>query len=102
LQAAYGGHLEVLQCYRAHWSSPRQPLTCLQAAYGGHPDVLQWARANGCPYNELTSAQAAQEGYLHILQLDPGARVSGRSIGQWQQRTPCWVYTQILARARPP
>ena len=41
--------------------------TCAQAAYGGHLQVLQWARANGCPWNAETCYRAAKGGHLEVL-----------------------------------
>ncbi len=46
--AACVGNLEKLQALREDgwlWDDG----TCLEAARGGHLEVLQWARANGCP-----------------------------------------------------
>jgi hypothetical protein len=86
MNAAEGGHLEVLQWARAN-SCPCDEVTCSGAAEGGHLEVLQWARANGCPWDEHTCGNAAygwsQEtfssaaeyyGYLEVLQW---ARANG-------------------------
>ena len=65
--AAYEGHLEVLQW--AHQNGcPWDAETCAFAAGAGHLDVLQWARQNGCPWNEMTCYNAAGEGHLEVLQ----------------------------------
>jgi hypothetical protein len=39
-----------------------------QFAAKGWLGVLQWARANGCPWDESTCAQAAAGGHLEVLQ----------------------------------
>jgi hypothetical protein len=39
-------------------------LTCAHAAEGGHLEVLKWARANGCPWYEETRELAANLGYV--------------------------------------
>jgi hypothetical protein len=49
-------------------------LTCERAAGGGHVEVLQWARANGCPWDESTRANAAERGHLEVLEW---ARTNG-------------------------
>ena len=38
--------------------------TCANAAEGGHLDVLKWARENGCPMDENTRKIAAKLGYV--------------------------------------
>ena len=43
-------------------------LTCMNAALGGHLEVLKWARQNGCPWNEETCWEAAGQGHLEMLQ----------------------------------
>jgi len=48
LNAAEGGHLEVLKWARENgcpWD--RRTTECANA--GGHSDVLEWAKENGCP-----------------------------------------------------
>jgi len=47
--AARVGNLEKLKLLRAN-GCPWNAQTCANAAGGGHLDVLQWARANGCPW----------------------------------------------------
>ena len=37
---------------------------CVEAAGGGHLEVLRWARTNGCPWDKYTCAYAAEEGRL--------------------------------------
>ena len=43
-------------------------LTCASAAQGGHLELLQWARAKGCPWDEGTSQHAAENGHLEVFQ----------------------------------
>jgi hypothetical protein len=50
-----------------------------EAAKGGHLEVLKWARENGCPWDELTCANAAERGHLGMLQW---ARANGCPVGQ--------------------
>ena len=53
---------------------PWNEWTCANAAEGGHLAVLQWARENGCPWNEETCSYAAVGGHLAVLQW---ARTNG-------------------------
>ena len=39
-------------------------MTCANAAEGGHLKVLRWARENGCPWDENTRRIAASKGYV--------------------------------------
>ncbi len=39
---------------------PWDELTCANAASKGHLEILKWARENGCPWDELTCEYAAQ------------------------------------------
>ncbi|KAG5179362.1 hypothetical protein JKP88DRAFT_280471 [Tribonema minus] len=41
--------------------------TSAQAAASGHLGVLQWARAEGCPWDTGTYAQAVKGGHLRVL-----------------------------------
>ena len=53
-------------------------LTCASAAQGGHLELLQWARAKGCLWDEWTCAGAEGNGHLAVL--------------QWAQNQGCpWV-----------
>ena len=61
------GTIESLTCLRAN-GCPWNELTCADAAGGGHLEVLQWARENGCPWDEETCAGAAEYGHLDVLQ----------------------------------
>ena len=47
-------------------------VVCERGGGGGHLGVLQWARANGCPWDEETCANAAEGGHLETLKW--GAR----------------------------
>ena len=42
--------------------------TCADAAEGGYLEMLQWLRSNGCPWDERTSYLAAEFGRLNVLQ----------------------------------
>ena len=64
MDAASGGHLEVLRWAREHhcpWNSE----TCLFAATFGHLEVLQWAREHHCPWDWETCAAHADN--LEVL-----------------------------------
>lgn len=66
LNAAAGGHLEVLKWARSknfYWDS----WTCILAALGGHLEVLKWARSNGCSWDDRVCAAAALGGQLEVL-----------------------------------
>jgi hypothetical protein len=47
--AALNGHLSVLRWCRAN-GCPWDASTCANAAKNGHLGLLHWCRANGCPY----------------------------------------------------
>jgi hypothetical protein len=56
IEAAYGGHLDILKYAHEHdceWEN-----TCRHAAYGGHLDILRYAHENGCPWDEDTCRYA--------------------------------------------
>jgi hypothetical protein len=72
-QFAANGWLALLQWARAN-GCPWDKSTCAQAARGGHLDVLQWAFTNGCPWGEETCVWAAERGHLEVLQW---ARTNG-------------------------
>ena len=65
--AARGGHLEELKVMRAN-GCPWDEWTYAQAAENGHLKVMQWARANGYPLDRGTCAGAAPDGHLEMLQ----------------------------------
>ena len=73
LQAAIGGHLDVLQWARRN-GCPWDKRTCSRAAFGGHLPVLQWARENDCPWDVSTCYFAARGGHREVLQW---ARANG-------------------------
>ena len=77
--AAMGGHLEVLQWARQN-GCPWCVMTCAEAAKGGHLEMLQWARQNGCPWDRKTCDAAAGEGHLEMLQW---ARQNGCEWDEW-------------------
>ena len=78
------GTIESLTCLRAN-GCPWNELTCADAAGGGHLEVLQWARENGCPWDEETCAGAAEYGHLDVLQW---AHQNGCP---WSERTCKWA-----------
>ena len=43
---------------------PWDEWTCANAAEGGQLEVLKWARANDCPWDEHTRELAAAKGYV--------------------------------------
>ena len=53
---------------------PWDEWTCKDAAQDGHLEVLQWARANGAPWDAMTCRDAALGGHLEVLQW---ARANG-------------------------
>ena len=71
--AVGGGCIAVLQRARADGCEWDQTTTA-RAAEGGHLELLQWLRANGCPWNEKTCKEAAGGGHLECLEW---ARTNG-------------------------
>jgi hypothetical protein len=59
---------------------PWDEMTCAYAAQNGNLEVLQWLRAQGCPWDEMTCAYAASKGHLKILQW---ARARGCPWDEW-------------------
>ena len=57
----------MLQWLRAK-GCPWDAEACMNAANGGHLEVLRWSRANGAPWDEMTCTGAAQGGQLEVLQ----------------------------------
>jgi hypothetical protein len=52
----------------------RDDCTCLEAAGGGHLEVLQWARANGCDWDLAICLWLAPEGSKTLNpRVDPRA-----------------------------
>jgi hypothetical protein len=75
-KAARGGHLTLLQSFRATpslaWKDNNiqwDEATCSSAAQGGQLHVLQWLRAQDppCPWDQETCEYAAWCGNLHVL-----------------------------------
>ena len=77
--AAERGKIESLTCLRAN-GCPWDEGTCANAAYEGHLEVLQWAHQNGCPWDAETCAFAAGAGHLDVLQW---ARQNGCPWNGW-------------------
>ena len=71
--AQYTVSVAMLQWARAN-GCKWNGLTCASAAEGGHLEVLQWARANGCPWTWRTCFSAAKGGHIDVLQW---ARANG-------------------------
>jgi len=46
----------------------------VNAAVGGHLEVLQWARANGCTWNWKTCVKVAERGRREAIQKEQYAR----------------------------
>jgi hypothetical protein len=49
MNAAQGGHLEVIQWARANGCPWDEHTMLVSVAHGGHLEVLKWLRENGCP-----------------------------------------------------
>ena len=65
--AAALGHLDCLQY--AHKNGCKwDELVCARAAEYGQLECLKYAHANGCPWNKWTCANAAQYGHLECLE----------------------------------
>jgi hypothetical protein len=60
------GHAKVLQWARAN-DCPWDEETCANAADGGHLDVLKWARADGCPWDQDTCLASVDGGHTNIF-----------------------------------
>jgi len=65
-RAARLGCLDTLQ-HKLQKGRLDKPDVCINAALGGHLEVLQWARANGCPWDIRTCHAAAEGGHLKVL-----------------------------------
>ena len=59
--------LEVLKSSREN-GCPWDEMLCAYAAQNGHLLVLRWARENGCPWDGRTCNFAARNGHLNVLQ----------------------------------
>jgi hypothetical protein len=66
-EAAYRGHVDVLQVLHAEGHEWHEKLAPLAVA-GGYLEVVQWLKEHGCAYdvNNMTQ-QAAHFGHIHIL-----------------------------------
>lgn len=58
------GDVAVVQCQWLSWDAR----TCALAVQGGHLEMLQWWRAHGCPWDAQTCALAARIGHMEMLQ----------------------------------
>ena len=63
---AFTATVERLRWARAN-GCPWNKVTCAAAAEGGHLEVLKWARENGCPWDVRTCRYAAGVGHLEVL-----------------------------------
>ena len=84
LLAAERGKIASLTCLRAN-GCPWDEGTCANAAYEGHLEVLRWARQNGCPRDERTCNLAAKGGHLEVLQW------ARQNDCPWDERTCHWA-----------
>ena len=64
----------VWRCVCRKWKYMLKERKVFIITYAVSVPLLQWARANGCPWNEITSAYVAKYGHLNVLQW---ARVNG-------------------------
>ena len=70
---------------------PWDEMTCANAASGGHLEMLKWARENGCPWDENTCANAASGGHLDVLKWARENGVPGMyGHVQMQQQEDIW------------
>ncbi len=58
--------MKVLKWLRAN-GCPWDEHTCAQAALGGHLELLKWARKNGCPWDASTCEFASIRRHLELL-----------------------------------
>ena len=66
--AAYNGHLQVLQWLNNHKNCFFDDYTCQSAAEGGHIHVLDWLKQHNYTwYTPLSCLCAAQKGYIEVL-----------------------------------
>ena len=99
---------------RGHDCSWDKESGCVNAAMGGHLEVLQWARERHCPWNARTRCEgAAWGGHLEVLQwavehdcpLDPDACVDAAGTHGTRARAGGAVgegSTRALTHTHPP
>lgn len=64
-QSALHGHIHVLEWLRWERGAPLQPSTCASAAAGGHLEVLKWlVNVAQCPFDVNTCVAAAKVSHL--------------------------------------
>ncbi|WZN65524.1 putative ankyrin repeat protein [Chloropicon roscoffensis] len=74
-QSALHGHIHVLEWLRWERGAPLRPSTCASAAAGGHLEVLKWlVNVAQCPFDVNTCVAAAKAGHLDVLKW---ARANG-------------------------
>ncbi|ATE82231.1 Ankyrin repeat domain containing protein [Pandoravirus salinus] len=71
--AAGADNLIVVEWARAQ-GCPWDAETCAEAARGGHLHVLAWLRDKGCPWDESTCTKAARGGHVDVIKW---ARANG-------------------------
>lgn len=74
LNAAYYGHMHVLEWFHQECWLRDDTRLCTHAACGGQLEALKWARAHGYPWNCRVIWEASHRGHLHVRQwaLDNG------------------------------
>ena len=78
-----GGNLRLVQWARAN-GCPWDEMTTYSAAQRGHLPILAWAHAHGCPLHPHAAREAAGRGYLEVFQWLAAVPVPGRS-ERWLQ-----------------
>ena len=91
--AALGGQIEMLLWMHAN-GCPWSEWTSEEAAKNGDPPMLQWSHENGCPWNEDTCTNVAEGGYLEVLQW---ARANGC---QWDENEICSLARMFDRRSK--
>ncbi len=105
------GHVGA-QRKAAIWNSCSEPVRKVpgmnqhvQKLPEGHLEILKWARSQGCPWNGLTCAWAAEGGHLELLQCYThntfllASRCDRMNVLVWAHQSdyPCWdqrIYTE--------
>jgi hypothetical protein len=77
--AAYGGHLHILEWMKENgrWNKSM----CTYAAKGGQLETLQWLRSNGCPWDRGECMRAASP--ANEYPWDTYVRVANPEIVEW-------------------